>query len=106
MPSFASINESMLSLKAEKQKNKDQDIESLIARGIDIGGEDFWEDLIRVLGDGRGFSALLEINEQKIATWRGKIRNALTKYTNTEEDFPEKPTKRRLVNHDDYEGDL
>jgi len=106
MPSFASLNESLRNFREDKRKNKDKEIADLISRGIDIGGEEFWESFVRVLGDGKGFSALLDINEQKISTWRSKIKNALTKYSSEDEDFPEKPTKRRLVGNDDYEGDL
>ena len=107
MPSFASLNESLKNFKEEKNKNKEQATADLISRGIDIGGEDFWHDLMRIIGDGRGFAALLDINQQKVATWRNKINNAFSKYSdNEEDDFPERPTKRRLVTGDDYEGDI
>lgn len=105
MPSFASLNESIRNYREEKRKHSEEEISNLISRGIDIGGEDFWDSLMRVLGDGRGFSALLDINQQKVATWRNKISNAVAKYSDKEEDFPERPTKRRLVGVDDYEGD-
>jgi len=107
MPSFASLNESLRNFKEEKNKNKEQATADLISRGIDIGGEDFWHNLMRIIGDGRGFAALLDVNHQKVATWRNKINNAFEKYyDNEEDDFPERPTKRRLVAKDDYEGDL
>jgi hypothetical protein len=105
MPSFASLNENIKNFREEKQRRKEEETADLISRGIDIGGEDFWDDFMRLLGDGRGFAALLDINQQKVATWRNKINNALTKYSDIEEDFPERPTKRRIVSVDDYEGD-
>lgn len=105
MPSFASLNESINNFREEKRKRDEEEISNLISRGIDIGGEDFWNDFMRIIGDGRGFSALLNINQQKVATWRNKIDNAVSKYSDNEEDFPERPTKRRLVSVDDYEGD-
>ena len=106
MPSFASLNESLKNFSEEKRKHKEEETADLISRGIDIGGEDFWHDFMRILGDGRGFAALLDINQQKVATWRSKINNALAKYSDNEDEFPEKPTKRRLVGVDDYEGDI
>lgn len=107
MPSFASLNESIKNFREEKRQHKEEETADLISRGIDIGGEDFWEDFMRIIGDGRGFSSLLDINQQKVATWRNKINNALSKYSSKEDDdFPERPKKRRLVGTDDYEGDL
>jgi hypothetical protein len=105
MASFASLNESIKNFREENRKHKEKEITDLISRGIDIGGEDFWEDFMRILGDGRGFAALLDINQQKVATWRNKISSNVSKHYNNEEDFPERPKKRRLVSNDDYEGD-
>jgi hypothetical protein len=107
MANFASLNESINNFREEKRQQKEEAIADLISRGIDIGGEDFWDDFMRVIGDGRGFSALFEINQQKIATWRSKISSNLSKYNNDDDDddFPERPKKRRLVSADDYEGD-
>lgn len=105
MLSFASLNESINNFREEKRKHDEEEISRLISRGIDIGGEDFWDNFMRIIGDGRGFSALLNINQQKVATWRNKIDNAVSKYSSNDEDFPEKPTKRRLVGVNDYEGD-
>lgn len=108
MPSFASLNESIRNFREEKHKNKEKETADLISRGIDIGGEDFWDNFMRIIGDGKGFSSMLDINHQKVATWRNKISNAVSKYSNNDEDddFPERPTKRRLVGTDDYEDDL
>jgi hypothetical protein len=108
MPSFASLHESIRNFREEKHKNKEKETADLISRGVDIGGEDFWDNLMRILGDGRGFAAMLDINQQKVATWRSKIANAVSKHSDNDEDeeFPERPSKRRLVGKDDYEDDL
>ncbi len=105
MASFASLNESIKNFREEKRKHNEEEADALISRGIDIGGEDFWEDFMRILGDGRGFAALLDIKQQKVATWRNKINNVLSKYHDKDDDFPERPKKRRIVSVDDYEGD-
>lgn len=107
MANFASLHESIRAYKEENRNRKEEEALDLISRGIDIGGEDFWDNFLRIIGDGRGFSAILDINQQKIATWRSKIRKYLDKYNVTEdEDFDERPKKRRLVTPDDHWEDM
>lgn len=103
MANFASLNESIRSYKEDKRNRNEQQALDLISRGIDIGGENFWEDLLRIIGDGRGFAAILEINQQKVATWRSKIQKHLDKYHLTkDEEFEGRSKKRRIVTPDDH----
>lgn len=103
MANFASLNENIRISKEEDRNRAEKEGIDLIARGMDIGGENFWEDFLRIIGDGRGFSAILEINQQKVATWRSKIKKFVTKYEQSQEDdFEGEPKKRRIVSPDDY----
>ena len=60
MANFASLNENIRISKEEDRNRAEKEGIDLIARGMDIGGENFWEDFLRIIGDGRGFSAILE----------------------------------------------
>ena len=106
MANFASLNESIRSYKEEDRKRTDEQALELIARGIDIGGDSFWDDFLRIIGDGRGFSAILDVNQQKVATWRSKIKKYLTKYHSSDDEFEERPKKRHIMRPDDFEQDM
>jgi len=99
---FAQINESLRIYRQDKKEKDEQNALDLIDRGQNLYGEEFWTNFMNLCGDIDGFSALLGVNPQKIASWRSKIKKHLTKYYNQQDDAP-KSKKRKLLRAKDYE---
>lgn len=79
-------------LSKEKNFDNEDKIKEIISFGKNIR-EDFWDDFILLLNNPEGLSALLDIPEENIVTWYGKIK----KYLKDKDDDLEIYKKRRKL---------
>jgi len=64
----------------KKEKN------NIIQTGYNIS-DNFWEDFLLVLNNGRGLSDLLGVSRGKVSTWNKKINEAVKDYKNRKTDL-------------------
>lgn len=79
-------------LSKSKDSNKEEKIKEIISFGKNIR-DDFWDDFILLLNNPEALSVLLDVPEDNIITWYGKIK----KYLDDKDDEAEIYKKRRKL---------
>lgn len=79
-------------LSKSKDSNKEEKIKEIISFGKNIR-DDFWDDFILLLNNPEALSVLLDVPEDNIITWYGKIK----KYLDEKDDETEIYKKRRKL---------
>lgn len=80
-------------LSKSKDLNKEEKIKEIISFGKNIR-DDFWEDFILLLNNPEALSMLLDVPEDNIITWYGKIKKYLDEKDNETEIYKK---RRKLL---------